>query len=65
MFVNEKNERRFVKFHWTPKLGLQGMTWDESQKLQAADPDFHRKQLWEAIERGDFPEWELGIQVIQ
>ncbi len=54
---------RFVKFHWRPKLGAAAVLWDEAVKINGADPDFHRRDLWEAIERGDFPEWELGLQV--
>ena len=53
----------FVKFHWRPKLGLQSTVWDEAVKLQAADNDFHRRDLWEAIDAGDFPEWELSVQL--
>ncbi|MEO6154773.1 MAG: catalase, partial [Thermomonas sp.] len=53
----------FVKFHWRPKLGLQSTVWDEAVKLQAADNDFHRRDLWEAINAGDFPEWELSVQL--
>ena len=53
----------FVKFHWRPKLGLQSTVWDEAVKLQAADPDFHRRDLFEAIQAGDFPEWELAVQL--
>ena len=54
---------RFVKFHWRPKLGASSVLWDEAVKINGADPDFHRRDMWEAIERGDFPEWELGLQV--
>lgn len=61
--VNEAGQAQFVKFHWRPKLGMQSLVWDESAKLQGADNDFHRRDLWEAIEAGDHPEWELGIQV--
>lgn len=61
--VNAKGKSTFVKFHWKPKLGLQSTIWDEALKLQAADNDYHRRDLHEAIERGDFPEWELGLQV--
>lgn len=61
--VNAKGKSTFVKFHWKPKLGLQSTVWDEALKLQAADNDYHRRDLHEAIERGDFPEWELGLQV--
>ncbi len=53
----------FVKFHWRPKLGLQSTIWDEAVKLAGADPDFHRRDLFEAIQQGDFPEWELGVQL--
>ncbi len=63
-FVNARGESHFVKFHWKPKLGIHGLAWDEAQKLAGKDPDFHRRDLWEAIENGDFPEWELGVQMI-
>jgi catalase len=63
-FVNARGESHFVKFHWKPKLGIHGLAWDEAQKIAGKDPDFHRRDLWEAIERGDFPEWELGVQMI-
>ncbi|VTU38277.1 Catalase HPII [Variovorax sp. PBL-H6] len=62
--VNARGESHFVKFHWKPKLGIHGLAWDEAQKIAGKDPDFHRRDLWEAIERGDFPEWELGVQMI-
>lgn len=62
-FVNDRGESHFVKFHWKPKLGLQSVTWDEAVKIMGADPDFHRRDLWTAIQSGDFPEWELGVQV--
>jgi catalase len=62
--VNARGASHFVKFHWRPKLGRHALAWDEAQKLAGKDPDFHRRDLWEAIERGDFPEWELGLQVI-
>ena len=61
-FVNAAGDSTFVKFHWKPKLGVQSTIWDEAVKLAGADPDFHRRDLFEAIQRGDFPEWELGIQ---
>ena len=61
--VNEKGRSTFVKFHWKPKLGLQSTVWDETLKLQAADNDYHRRDLHEAIEGGHFPEWELGMQL--
>jgi catalase len=53
----------FVKFHWKPVLGVQSVMWNEAVKINGADPDFHRRDLWDAIERGQFPEWELGVQV--
>jgi catalase len=61
-FVNKKGKSTFVKFHWRPKLGVQSVVWDEAVKINGADPDFHRRDLWDAISKGDFPEWELGIQ---
>jgi catalase len=61
-FVNARAKSTFIKFHWKPKLGMQSVLWDEALKLQAADNDFHRRDLWEAINAGDYPEWELGIQ---
>ena len=64
-FINSKGVSRFVKFHWRPLIGSAFVTWDEAMKISGADPDFHRRDLWEAIERGDFPEWELGVQVIE
>jgi len=60
--VNAKGKSTFVKFHWKPKLGLASTVWDEAVKIAGADPDFHRRDLFEAIARGDYPEWELGIQ---
>ena len=62
--INDKNESHFVKFHWKPTLGVHSVTWDEAVKINGADADFHRRDLWEAIEAGQFPEWELGIQVV-
>ncbi|WP_458790915.1 catalase [Yoonia sp. MH D7] len=62
-FVNAEGESHFVKFHWKPKQGLQSVLWDEAVKINGADPDFHRRDLWGAIQAGDFPEWELGVQV--
>jgi len=61
--VNAKGETHFVKFHWRPVHGSASVVWDEAVKLNGADPDFHRRDLWEAIERGVFPEWELSLQV--
>ena len=60
--VNAKGESTYVKWHWRPKLGSQSVVWDEAVKLNGADPDFHRRDLWDAIDGGDFPEWELGLQ---
>ncbi|AKJ03488.1 catalase [Archangium gephyra] len=62
--VNAKGVSRFVKFHWKPLLGVHSLVWDEAQKLAGKDPDFHRRDLWEAIEKGNFPEYELGLQII-
>src|SRR5580658_8773784 len=53
----------FVKFHWKPKQGLQSVLWNEAVKINGADPDFHRRDLWDAITAGSFPEWELGLQL--
>ena len=64
-FVNEKGKARFVKFHWKPLLGVHSVVWDEAQKISGKDPDFHRRDLWEAIENGDYPEWEFGVQVVE
>jgi catalase len=61
--VNAKNESTFVKFHWKPKLGLQSVLWNEAVKINGADPDFHRRDLWTAIQTGNFPEWELQLQL--
>ncbi len=60
--VNAKGRSTFVKFHWKPKLGLQSVVWNEAVKINGADPDFHRRDLWNAIQSGDFPEWELCLQ---
>ncbi|KAI0200752.1 catalase [Astrocystis sublimbata] len=62
--VNKKGEHHFVKFHFTPELGVHSFVWDEALKLAGQDPDFHRKDLWEAIENGAFPKWKFGIQTI-
>ena len=64
-FVNAEGQARFVKFHWKPLLGLHSVVWDEALKISGNDPDFHRRDLWEAIENGDFPEWELGVQIVE
>ena len=62
--VNDKGESHFVKFHWSPKAGTHSLVWDEAVKISGADPDFHRRDLWEAIEAGAYPEYELGLQII-
>jgi catalase len=62
-FVNAEGQATLVKFHWTPKLGTHSLVWDEANKIMGADPDFHRRDLWEAIEGGEFPEWELQVQL--
>ena len=61
--VNEDGDSVFVKFHWKPKQGTHSLVWDEAVKIAGADADFHRRDLWEAIEAGDYPEWELGFQI--
>lgn len=63
-FINARGDSHFVKFHWKPKLGVHGLAWDEAQKIAGKDADFHRRDLWEAIESGNFPEWELGVQIV-
>lgn len=62
--INAKGKSSFVKFHWKPLLGVHSVAWDEAQNISGKDPDFHRRDLWNAIESGNFPEWELGIQVV-
>jgi catalase len=64
-FINDKGKTRFVKFHWKPLLGVHSVVWDEAQKISGKDPDFHRRDLWEAIENGDYPEWEFGVQIVE
>jgi catalase len=61
--VNEAGESTYVKFHWRPTLGMASVVWDEALKISGADPDFHRRDIWNAIEAGNFPEWELGVQL--
>ncbi|MEQ9441466.1 MAG: catalase [Cyclobacteriaceae bacterium] len=61
--VNTEGKSTFVKFHWKPKLGLQSVVWNEAVKINGADPDFHRRDLWTNIEEGNYPEWELGLQL--
>lgn len=62
-FINKEGKSTFVKFHWKPKAGLASTIWDETVKIAGADPDFQRRDLFERIDRGDFPEWELGVQL--
>src|ERR1035437_6214819 len=62
-FLNEEGKSTFVKFHWRPKLGMQSVVWDEALKISGADPDFHRRDLWNAINEGNFPEWEFAVQL--
>ncbi|MGV8915958.1 MAG: catalase [Kaistella sp.] len=63
-FINEEGKSHFVKFHWKPKQGVLGLAWDEAQRIAGKDTDFHRRDLWEAIDQGHFPEWELGVQIV-
>lgn len=63
--VNAEGKARFVKFHWKPMQGMAQLVWDEAQKIAGMDPDFHRRDLFDAIEKGDFPEYELGVQMIE
>jgi catalase len=63
--VNERGQSRFVKFHWKPLMGMHSVVWDEAQKISGKDPDFHRRDLWDSIAGGDFPEWELGVQIVE
>ena len=62
--LNDEGVSHFVRFHWKPVLGTHSVTWDEAVKINGADPDFHRRDLWEAIDGGQYPEWELGLQII-
>ncbi|HVK11159.1 MAG TPA: catalase [Gemmataceae bacterium] len=61
--ISADGKATFVKWHWKPKLGMQSVVWNEAVKINGADPDFHRRDLWNAIAAGDFPEWELGVQL--
>jgi len=61
--INHSGKSTYVKFHWKPKQGLQSVLWNEALKINGADPDFHRRDLWDAIQGGDYPEWELGLQL--
>lgn len=62
--INAEGKSSFVKFHWKPLLGVHSVAWDEAQAISGKDPDFHRRDLWEAIDQGNFPEWELGLQIV-
>ena len=63
-FISARGDSHFVKFHWKPKLGVHSLVWDEAQKIAGKDADFHRRDLWDAIESGNYPEWELGVQIV-
>jgi catalase len=63
-FINEAGKSVFVKFHWKPLLGIHSVAWDEAQKISGKDSDYHKRDLWEAIENGAFPEWEFGVQIV-
>ncbi|HZK35237.1 MAG TPA: catalase [Bacillota bacterium] len=63
-FINDKGKATFVKLFWKPLLGVHSLVWDEAQKLSGSDPDFHRRDLWNAINMGEYPEYELGVQMI-
>src|SRR5690606_35944964 len=64
-FVNEQGKGTFVKFHWRPTYGAHSLVWDEAQKLAGKDPDWLRRDLWESIEMGDYPEFELSVQMVE
>lgn len=63
-FINDEGKAHFVKFHFKPKLGVHSVAWDEAQRISGIDPDFHKRDLWESIENGIFPEWDFGVQLI-
>lgn len=63
-FINAKGEAVFVKFHFRPQLGVHAVVWDEAQKISGKNPDFHREDLWDAIESGNFPKWDFGVQIV-
>ena len=63
-FINESGKSTFVKFHWKPLLGVHAVAWDEATRISGKDPDFHRRDLWDAIDSGTFPEWEFGVQLV-
>ncbi len=62
--INKEGKSNFVKFHWKPLLGVHSVVWDEALKINGQDPDFHRRDLYDAIDNGDFPEWEFGVQIV-
>ena len=64
-FINAEGKSRFVKFHWKPLQGVHSVVWEEAQQISGKDPDFHRRDLWNCIETGAYPEWELGVQVVE
>ncbi|MGE7906350.1 catalase [Peribacillus sp. NPDC094092] len=64
-FINEQGVAHFVKFHWKPVLGVKSLVWDEAQKIAGKNPDFHRQDLWESIDTGNYPEFEFGVQMIK
>lgn len=63
-FIDAAGKSSFVKFHWKPVLGVHSMVWDEAVKLAGKDADYHRRDLWEAIDQGQYPEWEFGVQIV-
>ncbi len=63
-FINKEGKSSFVKFHWKPVLGVHSVVWDEAMKISGADPDFHRRDLWEAIENGHYPQYDFGVQIV-
>lgn len=63
-FVNASGKGVFVKFHWKPRLGVHSLLWEECQKIAGTDPDYNRRDLWDSIESGQYPEWELGVQLV-
>jgi len=62
--INKEGKATFVKFHWKPKLGVHGVAWNEAQKISGFNSDYHRQDLWEAIDKGVYPQWDLGVQLI-
>jgi catalase len=64
VLVNAEGKRSFVKFHWTPQLGVHSLVWDEALKLAGMDPDFHRRDLYDAIDAGIYPKYDLGVQIV-